>query len=630
MAQGMVRIVINAIDKYSGVLTGLNQGLELASKGLRFFTGVAEASFRAVGAAVNLAQVGGAFQEQRNQFENLAKSYQVNAEEIIKTVKRTALNTITEFDAIDVATRALAAGFRGDDLQTSLSFIKRWTEATGESFKTVSETVFRSLSSGRFSVLRQMGLVIENGASFQDVVGAMREQLTRFGDSGFNAGDKIASLNASQDDFVRKIGQSINSSKLFQTALSTAETAVLRLVEAFDPRPITTFIDFIARQSLSFVGGLAESFPNIARVFKSVFELGSASAQDFATKSSQYIFNVLKAVAAVVEGIVQTITQSPIVDGVSTVVGAVIQTFGAIVKGVGAVVDNVVALFVAGFKKIAEFQGQFAERSPRLAKLIGIDAQSTQELLVDLDTIQGTVAGTVNDITKTFDGLDKGTNFLFNIPERFRGWKVDLSSVEEGLKSLNGEAEKLDFSGTDKALKGVEAAANAATKSVSQSFVTLASGQKVIFQSAERTSESLKETAATAKGVKAAADAATKAVGKQVAVNVSGLNTELKKIQETLKSGKIEIGGTVRSFTPEERDALVRRAKEINATLKDALTGEIKIDAVARSEAGDDVATSLAAVNWPSELQKLGEFLLTFALAKVKGERIPFALGVAT
>ena len=103
MASSAVKIVLNAVDKYTPAIVGLNQGLELLGKGYAFLEGTAKTAYSVLESGVNLAIVGGQFQEINTQFGNLAKSMGVNAQEIIKDVRLVSQETITDYEAVGIA-----------------------------------------------------------------------------------------------------------------------------------------------------------------------------------------------------------------------------------------------------------------------------------------------------------------------------------------------------------------------------------------------------------------------------------------------------------------------------------------------------------------------------------------------
>lgn len=335
----VISITLKAIDEYSGTVTSLNQGFELLGKGLSALKIAADLAFSAIGAGLDfagalneLAKLGGAFDEQRNQFENLATSYELNGQEIIDIVKRTSSNTVSEFNSIVVATKAVAAGLSGKELEDALAYIKRWSEATGESFTAVAERVFTSLSSGRYSVLRQMGLVIENGATLNEVTAAMTEGLKRFGDTGFNAADKMDALAASTDDFWRKVGQSINQSATYQAIIGSISDSFVALVNAFDSRPLTAFIDLVGNIAAEFASHMIymlTGVSNFKEVFKNIFS-GNERDLQLAINKVAELFGVLDEL----NKYISTVTSSGAKDTVSAAERMKV-VFAEVVRSIG-------------------------------------------------------------------------------------------------------------------------------------------------------------------------------------------------------------------------------------------------------------------------------------------------------
>ncbi len=461
MASSNINIKLKAIDEYSGVLTGLNQGLELVGKGFNFIKATASVAWDAISygtkAALDLAKVGGAFQEQRNQFENLAKSYKVNGQSIIDTVKGTALNTITEFDSISIATKALAAGLKGKDLEDSLSYVKRWTEATGQDFRAVSESVFTSLASGRFSILRQMGLVIENGAKLNQVVAAMSAGLKKFGDSGFNAGDKLASMAASQDDFWRKIGQGVNSSKEFQDVLTRLSDNALAFVKNFDPLPVTLFVDEVISGAKNIYNIFKETFPGVSKLLDTMFVNPIEGVKDFAKVGVDSFYAIYRTAADVTNSILETFKTLNSGNVLSDLASGTIQLLSFIGSAISQLIESAVDLAADAIARILNNLGDFLKQSPKISEWLGIDA-SVFDFSGSANQLKTSVAAMTGAFKLGFDDLSKRSDALFsNLNGGFDDMKSDLSEIDKAhvktLSSLdsmsksyskaNNEAEKM-------------------------------------------------------------------------------------------------------------------------------------------------------------------------------------------
>ncbi|MFA5407278.1 MAG: hypothetical protein WC343_00735 [Bacilli bacterium] len=455
-----VSIVLKAIDEYSKTVTGLNQGFELAGKTLGILEGIANTAFAAVKAgaefafdgvkkAIDLAALGGAFDEQRNQFENLAKSYNVSGQAIIDTVKATSSNTLSEFDSIAVGTRALAAGLKGEALETALSYIKRWTEATGQSFDQVAETVFSALTSGRFAVLKQMGLVIEKGATVEEVVDKMAAGLKRFGATGFNTADELDSLTAAQDDLARKIGQAINQSSIFQNVLGTVSKAVNDFVKEFDAKPIKVLSDALSQGFLDAKDAAAEYFPSIANLFSITKKdiVGAAAALSLEVtdiffalaKSSANAFNL------VLDSLKLAETTVSLSKGINLVVDLVTGASVLVVEIVGRTLATIT---FAAEKAVSAF-ASILEAAPNVADSLGLNAK-------DFRDVEGGLKRLANDVDAGTSSMTKGILAIGNmtrsavesILRNTDSWKIGLDDVDSAHQRLNetiravGEAAK--------------------------------------------------------------------------------------------------------------------------------------------------------------------------------------------
>ena len=256
-----INIVLKAVDDYSKTLTGLNQGFELVGKGISAMATVAAAAWDAIklGAetamagvqkAVDLAVKGGDFSEMKRQFDNVAESFGVNGDKIIKNLEGITQNVIGVNDAVKLAGKGIAAGFGEEALDKVFTFVKRRTELTGEDFNQMAETMINALAKGRFSTLKEFGLIIEKGASVDEVLNQIATATKKYGDAGFNTADQINALTNQQEKFYTKIGAAINASEQWQKAFTTLTDAVVLFVNNLDPDFITDFTDVIVEKAV--------------------------------------------------------------------------------------------------------------------------------------------------------------------------------------------------------------------------------------------------------------------------------------------------------------------------------------------------------------------------------------------
>ncbi len=122
-SESIVRIVINAVDKYSGVLTGLNQGLELVGKAFSGLSTVAVGSFNAIKTGLDSLKEGGDFLELRNQFESVSKSFGQDGQAIIDIFDDIGQGTISASEKVKLASKAVSSALSGAEIRQATEYI---------------------------------------------------------------------------------------------------------------------------------------------------------------------------------------------------------------------------------------------------------------------------------------------------------------------------------------------------------------------------------------------------------------------------------------------------------------------------------------------------------------------------
>lgn len=530
-----INIVLNAVDKYSSTLTGLNQGLELVTKGLGLVKDAAGLAFGAIAKGVEFARVGGAFDEQRNQFENLAKSYKLNGQEILDVVKTTSANTVSEFDSISVATRALAAGFKGPELNDALTYVKRWSESTGESFTAVAERVFTSISSGRYSMLRQMGLVIENGAKLDGVTKAMSEGLERFGDTGFNTADKLDALTASQDDFYRKLGQGINQSEEFQDIMGSVSDTIVDLVKSFNPQPISVFLDLMITGSRAVADIFLSAFPQIRTTVDAVMSDTTGAVKDFSTDAIDAVFAVVRGFADATNTILDILDGMGLITFVEFTVSATLQAVEFTSNLITRVVAGLIGSTIAGLGEIVGAVRAFAQSSPLIAESVGLDAVSLAEMEVGFKRAARGVENLGESFAQGFSAASEaGQRLTADIAQAAKTQRFDLTSIDNFEQQAKAKLEKINFS---KSIAGIVVPSITIDESEAEQ-----SAKKII----EKITKNEIEITRKLEG------GATGAAGSNGQTNFAiTLTTEAQRAVEGILSSSVEIATTINNNTKE-------------------------------------------------------------------------------
>lgn len=670
MADSAVRIVLNAVDQYSGTLTGLNQGLDLVSKAFNGIQKAASVALDAISSGLDLAAKGGAFSEMNNQFNNLADSLNVSGPAIVRQVREVALQTITETEAIRVSTKALAAGLTGEDLTTILNFTKRFTEATGDSFSAMSEQIFTSLASGRYSVLRQMGLVIESGASLTDVVKAAENQVKKFGDSGFNAADNLAALSAAQDDFTRKIGQSINDAPEFQRILANLSKSARDFVDSFDPAAFTDFVDSIVLTLESIFNAFVDNFPGIRSTIDSTFSSGQASARDFTLYIVDAVFQIVNTVGAGINQIIGFIQQVNSNNVLTKIVDGFVQ---AVIYGtdtVATVITGVIDLILQGFEAITtslEVILRDAEGLQKIFDAVGID--------IDLEgfaNTAGVLADTVDEARQALPGLKEefsgvlesasgeSEKLLQNFNEGLEGWKVNLDGVDKKqadiIQKINDidyskpieQAAKIEFKPPklpDNAIalqieKALKKGGKSGLNSLKDIYAELVKdlrkdpgntgielSVKKVKGAIKELSDDIAETTKIQKDLDRSLGVGvqkTEERTKKATTQVDILKNEYLRLTEILQTGVSATGQELSLF---DTQVIENQLTDLRRKLGGKIVTELTFDAAdQKSSALKEIIDRVGSVNWPQAWQQMADAFLRMLVAAAAGENIPLAI----
>lgn len=249
-----INIILNAVDKYSSTLLGLDSALNIVGKGLTAMKSIADVAFAGLSTAANVAQgaltglvdlavIGGNFREMQNQFTNLAKSWGVDGEAVKRILEDVTDNVISMNDTIALSSKGIAAGFDVEELETIFTFIKRRTEATGEDFEVMADRMITALQKGRFSTLADMGLIIDKGETVSTMLGKITDATQQYGETGFNVADKIGALSEQWERFKIAIGDAINASPELERFFTELKDDVVEFIRTFDTTSVTKFVD---------------------------------------------------------------------------------------------------------------------------------------------------------------------------------------------------------------------------------------------------------------------------------------------------------------------------------------------------------------------------------------------------
>lgn len=181
MADSTMRIIIQAVDKASGVLKGVAKNAnDLGEAGGKTFAGISTGLLKvgavavATGIALKKAFEIGEQGAQINRLEvattQLAKSYGANMGSIVLAVQNASLNTISRMDAIQSSGRAMMLGLGAD--ATQLANLMEIAAFRGRVMGVNTTQAFNDIVTGigRKSrlILDNLGIIIDADKAYQD------------------------------------------------------------------------------------------------------------------------------------------------------------------------------------------------------------------------------------------------------------------------------------------------------------------------------------------------------------------------------------------------------------------------------------------------------------------------------
>lgn len=648
----VVRVVINAIDQASGVLksissplTSLADGLLAAQDGISnyFDSGI-----------FKLAKLGGAFAEQSSQFRAYAEATGKSADGLLSSIDDIADGTLKIGERMTIASKAISTGLSNSDIDAALRYTKKWTESTGQDFNDWALKVTEAFSTGRYGVVKQMGLFAEKGMAASDIVAQMRDGIGQFGDAAFNSGDAIEAIVADVSDFVTYVGEAINSSATFQATMEFLADVVDKFAKGFDYKFISTFFETLVEAGRVSLDALLEMFgtsiDGIYQSFRALSDKGGvgsifAALIDYAKEGAKWFVRFSS---------------------------TLVEEFALIGDGFGLVV-----------KYIGEGLGSIKWAASGVVESVSSVLSSL--LAVYNDTINGFVAANP-ELASKFGGLDtmlnmsaKAQSALYGIAIASRAAKENALSGNDIFGDLVNVGDKIretfDMQGTFDELEQFAAKAQSAidTVSVGKLDATKKRDTSAAIEAARKLKE-LRDGAAQAKE-----DEAEEKRTKKIEAELKKQNAEYEKAQkekkdmlekslrdiEAIEKRTAGKGVTFGLLTVDETELLKNKQK-----IKDALKAITDAEASERAkyikgllgdkndfkQFGKDIAEALGPAadalrggtskidvshkveeakysvriednpNWPGALNELVQLVIKAVVAQFRAGRIPIAI----
>jgi hypothetical protein len=655
--EGVVRIVLNAVDQFSSVLTGINSGLEIVGKAFSGMQAIATVSLDAISTGLALVAEGGEAREIQNQFENLADAYKVNGKEILGVIDTITEGTLRQADQIKIATGAVVAGLSSEDLRAALNLAKGRVEAIGGSVVETSKVIFDALNTGKYAPLSQFDVFAEKGEDVASVLEKVRLASQAFGDSGFNAADNFAAMTAKLEDFRVSIGSAMNDAPTFQSALTAITEIVLEFTRSFDTKQLSRFFEFLLQAGTvtldAFLGLFGQSIDGVTAMLRGLATQEGAGA----------FFNGLIEYAR--SAGVFFVRWGSLFAGVLTSLGSYLGSsikffadWADSIKFYGATaVEFIARTFSSFITQYSTALNEFAALSPSISENLGITDSALNSLRsfekTLYDTVTAAQAWKQEAITGTGD-LGALSRFGQNIEDSF-----DLDGKLQSIESFAANATS--------AINSIEIGEIQVKRSVNTEAAQRAIEELKAQRARSEEDADDKANERKAKSAEAAAKRSVDIARKEQEDKKRLLEQALRDIEEIEKKRDSFLRKGVSgfyTFTAEESAALAK--KDAIKKALDEITRAEKSATLARADEllrgvtdykkfGQDIANAVkpfkdalqgdqtltlktaeqektvnvrveGPVSWPAALKELVTLIIQSIVQQMQGERLPLAI----
>lgn len=187
--------------------TPFNQAWELASKTLDTVAAAMEKP-------IQWLSEGGDLAESRAGVEALGRSFSVNAESMLESIRDLSDGTINITQAMQATGNAIRQGFSEDQVQVIWAFAQKYVDTMGErngGVLEVAEKLEKAIFTGKGKEAKELGLNIAVGTSFSDIEAQMERLTAKMGDGAFNFGDSMEKMATAAADAGLRIKEELQN-----------------------------------------------------------------------------------------------------------------------------------------------------------------------------------------------------------------------------------------------------------------------------------------------------------------------------------------------------------------------------------------------------------------------------------
>lgn len=444
-------------------LLGMNAAWELIEKGAGVISSVGGMFKDIASGAVDFLSAGGEFSEQMGAMSNVAAKFGQDGEQVLKTVQEITGNTTDMGASMGIASKAIAAGLSGADMETALTYAKRWSEATGQSFEEASTVMLRAMQTGSMGVLERMGLIADESTTTADALQQMADKLEYMKEPSFNFADAMGSIGNSFTEFSTRIADAIQDAPALGELFDGLAGSLFEFVKGFDYSVFTEWSEVIVETLQILWNEFGSAFDGIVDIVSSAFSgLGDVGVKQFVTGVVDGLYVILETAASTWNDIVNLFQTVNMGDWIGEFVVLVTEAFSAIVLVAGRAVEGVMTPIGQAIDEMFGLVQDLAATMPNISDYLGFDPKnldSVRELGRSIADV-GTSAMKMGDEIAVA-GHEFATSFQ-GVNSAAEGWKVNVDAIGKSHESVLGEINKIDYSPVVADLGDVEKASTAA------------------------------------------------------------------------------------------------------------------------------------------------------------------------
>ena len=272
---GELKGIITLSDQFSGPIDKVAKSLGMTSQSFTAVTQFAGLAVGAIGAAtaavVALGSRGADVADVRSAFDGFSEAAGASADVMLGKLQEGTLGTISNFDLMKLANKALGAGLvkSADDMGTLAEGAQLLADRTGGSAKEAFETLTSTIATGRTAGLKQLGLFVDTKVATEEyakslgksagaltdaeraqalstgTLKVLREQLDANGKAQADFGDNVQKARVFVANFTDNLGEAIATSPVVKAGMDAIGKALQDAFGGTQQDTIKTLMGFV-------------------------------------------------------------------------------------------------------------------------------------------------------------------------------------------------------------------------------------------------------------------------------------------------------------------------------------------------------------------------------------------------